>query len=306
MGGNKDCEDFATACVSTINAIKRYSRFDARVMCNLKDQLTCSMTTRVVRYIREQMDEAYVTTGWVQINIQKLQVGGRPSSFKNEGHAWCSVRMKDQSYRLIECTTPILPHRKSHARGTESQHLFALYGNVFDLTPNTVVSKDSGYGPAQLLPRDRYKAVAYLYGDTGGYAVCQTVPKVGADIDAFLKNQITLVPLFTPAIQEMVSKLRQLDVKPDFEDLTPIILTQIDLHDRDVRRIQHCVGENVLPIMPIHSVRFIPASQLSGALRLETGARSPVCVFPVMLTPTAHGLYVGYVYGTSIEFRDIA
>jgi len=308
MGGDKDCEDFATACVSTINAIKRYSRYDT------SDESVHPMTPRVIRYIRTEVAEAFVTAGWVQVNIQNYT--GSASNTQNEGHAWCSIRLTDGTHRIIECTTPILPHKQAHETKnmTNAQHIFTLYGAAFNLVANHAVAKELGYGPAQLQPRDRYKAVAYVYSDTCGYAVCKQGSSkiVGVTAKDFIANNISLVPLASQEIQELIGPFRELDVNPDFIHTAPTILNDINLHTRDIRSLSTEFDIAVIPTMPTHSIRFIPVSQLViegttivGKLNLNTDGTTPICVWPTIISPTAHGFYIGVLHESTLVFNDI-
>ena len=309
MGGDKDCEDFATACVSTINAIKRYSKFNGPYDFDLIHP----MTPIIIQHVRTQFVDAFVTSGWVQVNIHKYT--GATSDVKNEGHAWCSVSLIDGTYCIIECTTPILPHKQAHEtkNTTDAQHVFDLYETAFNLTSKQIVEKDLGYGPAQLQPRERYKAIAYLYSDTCGYAVCKhgSSKTVGVTAKDFIANNISLIPLATQEIQDLSGPFRELDVNPDFDNTASIILDQINLHTRDVRSLSIDLGSTVLPIMPTSSVRFIPVCQLIvagdkivGELNFTTNGSTAICIYPIIISPTAQGFYVGFINETSITFND--
>lgn len=305
MGSNKDCEDFATACVSTINAICRYPRFSSN------KTTSNPMTALVIDYIQNNFTTAFVTAGWVQVNIQNYTGGGEIT--ENEGHAWCSVKMKDETFSIIECTTPILPHKypRTLKNQTLEQHIFTLYGATFNLTAKTIMATDIGYGPAQLQPRERYKAVAFLYSDTNGYAVCKSDKKVGVPADNFIKGEATLISLSTPEEQTLIQAFRDLDINPDFNEISDIILNDINLHDRSVKHLSLDLDITTLPIMPSSSIKFVPANQLVssgsnivGELNFKTDGTTPICIFPAIISPTAQGFYIGLLRESSIVFID--
>lgn len=307
MGSNKDCEDFATACVSTINALQRYDRFDT-IPSNAHP-----MTPLVVKFIRDTFAEAFITCGWVQVNIQNYN--GMASNVENEGHAWCSVKLSDGTFVMIECTTPILPHKhpRSLQNQTLNQYIFGLYGAAFNLTSKHIVAADLGYGPAQLQPRERYKAVAFIYSDITGYAVCNTKNYVGVEAEDFIAGRGLLVSLSTAKEQDKIKKFRELDVNPDFANITDIILTKMDLHARSIKELAFDADKTIVPAMPSYSVRFVPASQLIsqgkdivGELNFTTNGLTPVCIYPAIISPTAQGFYVGLIHGSSVIFSDSA
>ena len=269
------------------------------------------MAILVVNYVQQNFITAYVTSGWVQINIQDY-AGGHGQK-ENEGHAWCSVKMKDGTYTIIECTTPILPHKRptTLTNQTLEQYIFSLYGATLNLNYQKILNDDTGYGPAQLQPRERYKAVAFLYSDNNGYAVCKSGNRVGIKADEFLRGEGHLIPLSTQKDQDLIQVFRDLDVNPDFNEISDIILKDINLHDRSIKNLAVNLQITTLPIMPSTSVKFIPINQLVstgtkiiGELNFKTDGSMPICIFPAVISPTAQGFYVGLLQETSVVFLD--
>lgn len=283
MGGMKDCEDFATACVSLITSIKQTP---------IDNSQLSPMAYDVVKFIQENVEAAYVTSGWVQINIQDYAKSQRESETL-EGHAWVTVKLLSK-YMFIECTTPMLPHQTP-----ESYHLF--YGNIFDLRPAIKCNNDVGYGPAHMQPLDRYKAVCYFYDGYSGYAICEQKHKVGATVENLFKEKIQLVPLWNDEMKQIMSEFRRLDINPSIT-LCQSAFSKVDKKIRDIDQWNMSKFDNVYNAMPRHHVKFIPASELKKGIDLD-GFSGPICIFKSVLMPYAQGIYVGYANTSAAEFR---
>lgn len=274
MGSNKDCEDFATACASLINAVMSNPRFSS---CT-------GLTALVVNYFKESISNVYITSGWVEINPDTPV----------RGHAWCTIQKYDNSCIIAECTTPLLPHS---ATSTEN-----VYGNIITITQSPLFTKGKGYGPAQLLPRNRYKAVCFLYSATAGYAVLNDNGEVGVPADAFAQGRFRQYLLQSPRQRSTILRFRVLDHNPDFENPDIIhAFKKLNLHNRSLATFNSINLNNVFPIMPSRCVRFIPANEIKSDMVFNTA--QPIGFSSIFISAWCTVVAIGLFHISSIQFR---
>lgn len=276
MGTNKDCEDFATAACSIVNAILQLPL----------NRPWSQLTRHVIMYYKTNVKAAYVTSGWVQINIQNYNNETRSSS-KIEGHAWCTIQKNDNTLVIAECTTPILPHSDPKT----------AYGDIINIDTSPF---PAGYGTARPMPIDRYKAACFMYNDSAGYALLNSQGKVGVLPTA---PKIYFKPLSTPQDQKDILWFREIDHNPDFSH--PVIKTafqKLNLHTKGLQRFSSIAAENAIAAFPAKNPRFIPLSEIKGDIKIPSN--QPITLDLFKITDWCILVALGTLHSTSITFTD--
>ena len=321
MGTNEDCSSMGTAGSNLVYALKH--KFNENDFSG-----SDWVTQMVVKFIQTEVVEARIVSGWVDLSIanplstkgstQKETIDEMIADGKMQGHVWSVLFLRGGKHLFVECTSPFLPHVERDGIGNVGRAR-ELYGGIFNLQPNIFLSRGAkiGYGPAQLQPIYRYKAIGFMHGSDASYSYHEDKArkKVGCPVSNFLEGiecyskncseemYTTKKTQKTQKTQKKrdkcLKKLEKLMYDPDFSVIGPIIESgRINLRDKEWTNtsFEGMKGDIVVnkDRPPLYHVRFIPSAEFNRRKVVDFQLRDrSMCIYTERVLPSASGIYIG-------------